>query len=149
MTKLIAQASCAIQATSAKVWGALTKPELIRQYMFGTTVVTDWKAGSPIVWKGEMQGNSYEDKGTILRIEEERLLEYTHFSPLSGLPDVPENYHTVTIRIENFGSRTAVKLEQDNNDTEEERGHSEQMWNSMLAGLKELLEKQPVLSTRR
>ena len=72
-------------------------PEAIRRYMFGTTVVSDWKEGGPIVWKGEWKGKAYEDKGVILRLEPERILQYSHFSPQSGLPDTPENHHTVTI----------------------------------------------------
>jgi hypothetical protein len=63
--------------------------------MFGT----DWKEGSPIVWQGEWQGKAYQDKGTILKIDQERVLQYSHFSPLSGQPDVPESYHTVTIEL--------------------------------------------------
>jgi len=66
---LIANASIFISATAAKVWNALTNPELIRQYMFGTNVVSDWREGSPIVWKGEWQGTTYEDKGVILKLK--------------------------------------------------------------------------------
>lgn len=65
---LIAKVSTAINAPISKVWGALTKPELIKKYMFGTNVVSDWKVGCSFVWKGEWQGKSYEDKGKILKI---------------------------------------------------------------------------------
>ncbi|GIW61908.1 MAG: hypothetical protein KatS3mg089_0760 [Patescibacteria group bacterium] len=109
--------------------------------MFGTNVVSDWQVGSSIVWKGEWQGKSYEDKGKILKFEKERKLQYTHFSPLTGKPDVPENYHTVTIELSNNGSQTTVRLSQDNNETEEARQHSEKNWRMMLEGLKKLLEK--------
>src|SRR5215212_5822869 len=96
-TDLIAEVSTQINAPVAKVWEALVTPDQIKQYMFGTNVVTDWKEGSPIVWKGEWKGKPYEDKGTILALKKERVLQYSHFSPLSGQPDVAENYHTVTI----------------------------------------------------
>lgn len=137
---LIASASTTIRAPVAKVWEALVNPELIRQYMFGTTVVSDWNEGDSIVWQGEWQGKAYEDKGTILRIEPERVLQYTHFSPLSGQPDVPENYHIVTVELSGQGGQTKVSLAQDNNATEEARQHSEQNWQMMLESLKELLE---------
>ena len=65
---------------------ALVDPAAIKQYMFGTTVESDWREGSSIVWKGEWQGRAYEDKGVILRLEPGRLLQYSHFSPLSGAP---------------------------------------------------------------
>lgn len=138
---LIARASIAINASRAKVWEALVNPETIKQYMFGTHVVTDWREGSPIRWKGEWQGKSYEDKGVILRFEPPRILQYSHFSPLSGLPDKPENYHTVTIEISSEGNQTRVSLAQDNNATEEERKHSEKMWKMMLTALKNFLEQ--------
>ena len=138
---LIAKVSTTINTPSAKVWEALTKPEIIKQYMFGTNVVSDWQVGSSIVWKGEWQGKSYEDKGKILEFEKERILQYSHFSPLAGKPDVPENYHTVTIELSGDGGQTTVTLSQDNNATEEAREHSEKNWRMMLEGLKKLLEK--------
>ncbi len=138
---LIARVSTTIDTPITKVWEALTKPEIIKQYMFGTNVVSDWQEGSPIVWKGEWQGKSYEDKGKILKFEEERLLQYSHFSPLMGKPDVPENYHTVSIELGSDGRQTVITLLQDNNPTEEAREHSETNWRMMLEGLKRLLEK--------
>jgi uncharacterized protein YndB with AHSA1/START domain len=137
----VAKASTIINAPAGKVWNALTNPAVIRQYMFGTTVVSDWREGSPIVWKGEWQGKKYEDKGVILQLKPKRLIQYSHFSPLSGKPDLPENYHTVIIELASNGAATTVSLSQDNNETEEARKHSEKNWQMMLEGLKKLLEK--------
>jgi uncharacterized protein YndB with AHSA1/START domain len=136
----IARVSTTVEAPRARVWEALVDPQLIRQYMFGTHVVSDWKEGSPITWKGEWKGKAYEDKGVIQKLEPERLIRYTHFSPLAGLPDRPENYHTVTIELSGNGSETVVTLAQDNNPTAEAREHSERNWQGMLDGLKKLLE---------
>jgi uncharacterized protein YndB with AHSA1/START domain len=138
---LIAKVSIAIDAPGHKVWNALVDPEAIRQYMFGTQVVSSWKEGSPIVWKGEWQGRPYEDKGVILQLKPRRAIQYTHFSPLSGLCDKPENYHTVTIELSDQGTQTLVSLSQDNNPTEEARGHSEKNWGMMLTAMKKLLEE--------
>jgi uncharacterized protein YndB with AHSA1/START domain len=137
---LIATACVTVDAPVTKVWEALVNPDAIKQYMFGTNVATDWQEGSPITWKGEWQGKSYEDKGVLLKVEPERTLQYSHFSPLAGLPDKPENYHTVTIELSDNGGQTEVSLSQDNNPTEEAREHSEKNWEMMLAGLKEFLE---------
>lgn len=136
-----AKAQTTINAPIATVWEALVNPEQIKHYMFGTNVVSDWKEGSPIVWKGEWEGKPYEDKGVILQLKPERLLQYSHFSPLSGQVDVPEHYHTVTMELSPKGTATFLLLSQDNNSTEEDREHSEQMWNMMLARLKAFLEK--------
>ena len=138
---LIAKASVTIHAPRARVWQALTDPEMIRQYFYDTEVITDWKVGSPIVWKGEWEGKPYEDKGKILRFEPKKSLQYSHFSPLSGLHDNPENYHIVTIDLEEKDEQTNVTLTQDNNINEKDRDHSEKNWKMMLASLKKLLEE--------
>jgi uncharacterized protein YndB with AHSA1/START domain len=140
-TNLIARASVTINAPSEKVWGALVNPEAIKQYMFGTNVVADWREGSPIIWRGEWQGKPYEDKGVILQFKPGRTLQYSHFSPLSGLPDKPESYHTVTIEMSREGNQTRISLAQDNNPTEQARDHSEKNWRIMLTALKKFLEQ--------
>ena len=137
---LVAKAQTEINASVAKVWEALVTPDQIRQYMFGTNVISDWKEGARIVWKGEWEGKPYEDKGQILKFQPEHLLQYSHFSPLSGQPDMSENYHTVTVELSRKGTSTLVTLSQDNNASEEERHHSEQNWTMMLAGLKKFVE---------
>ena len=137
---LFAQASISIAAPAAKVWAALVNPKLIRQYWFGTTVTSDWKEGSPITWKGEWKGKAYEDRGRILKVEPQRLLQFSHYSALMG-PDTPENHHTVTVELSAEGRSTRVSLLQDNNANEEARKHSEQNWKMMLESLKKLLEK--------
>ena len=139
-TTYTAAASATINAPPSKVWEALTKPELIKKYMFGTDVISDWKVGSPIVYKGEWQGKPFEDKGRILEFEPEKLLVSTHWSPLSGVPDLPENYHTVTYRLSEKDGKTEVTIHQDKNASEEEKADSEKNWKTILDGLKKLLE---------
>ena len=138
--KYTAKATTNINAPASKVWDALTNPELIKQYLFGTEVTTDWKVGGPITYKGEWEGKAYEDKGKILKFEPERSLVSTHWSPLSGVPDIPENYHTVTYQLSEKDGKTEVTIMQDNNATEDEKSHSEQNWRTVLDGMKKLLE---------
>ena len=140
MSNLIAKASTTIDASRSEVWDALVTPASIKQYMFGSDVASDWEEGSPITFRGEWQGRAYEDKGEVKRVDPGRFLQYTHFSPLSGLPDVAENYHTVTIELMDAGHQTRVVLTQDNNRTEEERDHSQKNWEMMLGGLKKFVE---------
>jgi uncharacterized protein YndB with AHSA1/START domain len=137
---ITAQASTTIHAPASRVWEALTDPQLIRQYFFGTNVVTDWKVGSPIYYRGEWEGRSYEDKGTVLEFEPNKRLVSTHWSPLAGVPDIPENYHTVTYLLDEHDGSTEVTILQDNNASEEEKQHSEQNWRMLLEGLKKLVE---------
>lgn len=136
MKGLIATASITIDAPAAKVWDALTDPARIKNYMFGSEVASDWQVGSAITWSGEWQGKPYQDKGEILRKEENRVIEYSHYSPMMGKPDAPENYHTVRIELEDKDGRTTATLTQDNNADETARAHSEKNWKMFMEGLK-------------
>jgi uncharacterized protein YndB with AHSA1/START domain len=137
----IAKAELSINAPIDKVWNALVDPEIIKKYMFGATVTSDWIEGSKITWKGEWQGKPYEDKGKILQFEPRTRLQYSHFSPMEGKPDVPESYHIVTIDLVEKENQTFVSLKQDNNANEEAKDHSEKNWRMMLDSLKKLLEE--------
>jgi uncharacterized protein YndB with AHSA1/START domain len=141
VTDHVATAEVEIAASPANVWAALTDPEQIKEYMFGSQVITDWKEGSPIVWKGEYDGKKYEDKGQIVEVEPQRRLKVTHFSPLSGQEDRPENYHTLLYELEERGGRTHVSLSQDNNPSKEAAEHSRENWEKMLVGLKQVVER--------
>ena len=129
-----------INVPKSKVWEALTKPALIKQYLFGTEVTTDWKVGNPIIYKGIWDGKEYEDKGVVLQIEPEKLLVSTYWSSLSGLPDIPEYFKTVRYELSTEGDGTMLTITQDNNDSQEEANHSEQNWKLVLDGMKKLLE---------
>ena len=137
---LVASATTTIDADKRRVWDALITPEAIKEYMFGTDVQSDWKVGNKITWSGEFKGKKYEDKGEILEFEPGEVLSYSHFSPLAGKPDEPENYHTVTIKLSEDGGATKVVLDQDNNADENAQAESEKNWNVMLAGLKKYVE---------
>lgn len=136
MTGYTAEATTEIAAPADRVWKALTDPDEIKQWMFGSQVETDWEPGSPIRWKGEFQGKSYEDKGEVLEVEPGKRLSVTHFSPLTGQDDVPENYHTVTYALDERDGGTTVRLTQDNASSQDEADHSAQTWQQMLDGIK-------------
>jgi uncharacterized protein YndB with AHSA1/START domain len=142
MTGHVATAEADIRAPRSTVWRALTDPDQIQKYMFGSRVETDWKPGSRITWKGEHEGMKYEDKGEVLEVERERRLKLTHFSPLSGDEDVPENYHTLVYELDESDGKTHVSLSQDNNKSEEAAKHSRANWDKMLSALKEVVESQ-------
>ena len=136
----VAKATVTINAPTSRVWDALTKPDLIKQYLFGTEVTTDWRVGSPITYQGTWEGKAYKDKGKVLQVEPESLLVSTFWSSLSGSPDVPENYQTVRYELSPAGRGTKLTVIQDNNATQEDANHSAQNWKMVLDGMKKLLE---------
>ena len=90
MNGLVATATTTIEATKETVWKALTDPDKVMAWFFGTDQRTNWRPGSPITWTGEWDGKPYEDKGEVLAVDEPNRFEVTHWSPLTGTPDVPE-----------------------------------------------------------
>jgi uncharacterized protein YndB with AHSA1/START domain len=147
MNEITAEATIEIDASPSEAWRSLTDPARIKQYYLGADVETDWQVGSPITFKGEWEGKPYEDKGEILVVEPERKLAYSHFSPMSGKPDAPENYHVVEVTLDEREGATRVTLRQSNLEggaTDEDRANRddyEKNWKQMLEGLKKTTER--------
>jgi uncharacterized protein YndB with AHSA1/START domain len=141
MTETTAQVSRTIPAAPQTVWRTLTTPQTVRRFFFGAEVESDFKVGSPIRFKGEFKGRPYEDHGDILTADPGRRLSFSHFSPLSGAPDTPANYHVVTYDLAVEGDATRVTLTQSNLEGGvkpsdiEHRVEFERNWSAVLEGL--------------
>ena len=144
MTGKLATAEVDVAATPERVWSALTDPDQIKEYMFGSVVSTTWEVGSPITWDGEYEGRPYQDKGEVLTYDEPHVLSVTHYSPMMGQPDEPENYHTLVYTLTATGSGddqvTHLDLTQDGNESDEQAEQFSQHWQQMLDGLKAQVE---------
>jgi uncharacterized protein YndB with AHSA1/START domain len=147
MNEITAEATVDIDASPVEVWRSLTDPARLKQYYLGAEVETDWQVGSSISFKGDWEGKPYEDKGEILVFDPERKLAYSHFSPMSGKPDAPENYHVVEVTLDEREGATRVTLRQSNLEggtTDEDRANRddyEKNWKQMLDGLKRTTER--------
>ncbi len=135
------QASIIINVPLEKVWDGLTKPDLVKQYFFGTNLVTTWEVGTPIVFRGEWEGKSYEDKGTVLEYVPNETLSYDYYSPMGGLEDTPENYQIIRYTVEETADGIKTTIDQSNAPSEDVANHSAENWNKVLVALKELIEK--------
>jgi uncharacterized protein YndB with AHSA1/START domain len=140
MTGHIARAQTEVAADRPRVWEALTDPDQVARYMMGTRVETDWQVGSPVTWTGEMDGKPYQDKGEVLRADPGWVLEVTHYSPLLGKEDRPENYHTVRFELAASDGGTVVTLSQDGCSDERQAEQFSQSWQAMLDGMKQVVE---------
>lgn len=139
----VAISTITIDASRERVWAVLTDPDAAREFMFGARLETDWSVGGLIRWQGVWEGRPYEDHGIVVAFEPCRRLVNTHFSPLSGQQDVPENHHTLTWALEDGDTAdvTLLTLAQDNNATPEAAEHSKAMWDGLVAKVKELAER--------
>jgi uncharacterized protein YndB with AHSA1/START domain len=140
-TGIVCKVSLDIKAPISRVWDALINPEKIKKYLFGTNTTSDWKVGSSITFTGEWEGKAYEDKGTILQIEKEKIFKYNYWSNFSGDPEIPENYQDITYALHEKGGITTFTVTQENCKSEEIRDHSVKNWTSVMQCMKDLLEK--------
>jgi uncharacterized protein YndB with AHSA1/START domain len=146
MTAITARASVVVDAPRQRVWEALTDPDLVRQYFMGAEINTDWQVGHPITFKGLWKDAPFEDKGEILTFDPQEEMSYSHWSPLSGTADAPDNYHVVRISLDDAEDGTRVTLEQSNlngriTDADRKaRDDYEKNWRGTLEGLKKIAE---------
>ena len=145
MTVEASRVQTVIDAPPAAVWKALMTPSKFKQFFFGSDIETDWKVGSPIRFRGEWKGKPYEDKGAVKAVDEPKRLAFTHWSPLSGMKDEPQNYHIVAFELRPSGAGTEVVLTQTNqNDAEpltaKNRAEYDKNWTMVLEGLKKAVQ---------
>jgi uncharacterized protein YndB with AHSA1/START domain len=130
-----------IHAPIEMVWNGLTNPEVVKQYFFGSQLVTTWQPNTPIIFKGEWEGHRYEDKGTVLRYEPNKILSYDYHSSMSDLEDRPENYQIITYRVKPKSNSTVVTVTQSNISSLEKKIDSTKGWAGMMVELKKIMEK--------
>jgi len=139
---ITAKVSEVIDANTSEVWNALTKPEIIKKYFFGTTAISDWKEGSSIIFRGMRDGKPYVDKGTILKTDPGKLFVYSYWSPTSGVEDKLENYVIISYELNKMPGKTALIIKQENIPDEKKKIHAIENWKKVLSNLKELFEKE-------
>ncbi len=102
------------KADIEQVWNLLINPEMTKQYMFGCEVLSDWKVGSPVYWKGKTEDGEeiVYVKGTVLEFEEGKKVSSTTFDPNSGMKDVPENYVVLTYDLKEEKEGTLLRITQ-------------------------------------
>jgi uncharacterized protein YndB with AHSA1/START domain len=138
----IAEKTVQIEARPSKVWDALTDPRQMQKWMSETqiNIVTDGKVGGPILIHGYLHRIKFQNKGTILQYEREKILQYSHLSSLSRLPDELNNYTIFTFVLTPVGDHTSLTLTLSNFPTESILKHLVFYWNVTLEILKRMIE---------
>jgi uncharacterized protein YndB with AHSA1/START domain len=148
---LVLKSKISIQAPPARVWDVLVNPEHTKKYMFGCEALSDWKVGSPLLWKGVFEGQELVAvKGEIVKIEPGKLLSYTTIDPnTTAYADIPENYLTVTYELEPQNGGTVLTVTQgdfatvaDGQQRYDEVNDGGQGWDPLVAEIKKVAEAQ-------
>ncbi|RZM06010.1 MAG: hypothetical protein EOO88_54025, partial [Pedobacter sp.] len=140
MGNLTSTTTIDFDAPASEVWKGLTDPAMIKEYFFGTDLKTDWKVGSPIIWSGEWEGKTYEDKGKVLEVKPGKFARYTYWSSMSGTEDKPENYLTISYDLIENGDKTTLNIVQEGIKDEAQKDHSDENWKGVMGDLKKMLE---------
>ncbi|MFD2863972.1 SRPBCC family protein [Mucilaginibacter antarcticus] len=141
MTSINLNTSITINAPAEKVWKAIVDPAVVEKYFFGTQQLSDFKKGSEIVWTGVWDGKTYRDHGNILDIVPGSYLQYSYWSSMGGLPDIPENYQTVTYNLSEADGVTTMLISQDNVKSEAAKEHSEANWQYIFGQMTDMIER--------
>ncbi len=131
-----------INAPAYKVWDALTEPEIIAEYLFGTETITDWEVGSGIIFQGDYMDTKYKDKGVVVSNVFLEELSYRYWSAFTGLEDAQENYSLVTYTLVSQGpNQTELTWAQEGFASEEGYQHSLQGMDAFMKQIKEIVER--------
>lgn len=147
MTALVIRNTLDVDAPINTLWKVLTDNQFVPQYMFGCIAETDWKPGSPLLWKGAADGKLYV-KGKVVSIDAPHRLEYTIIDPNNPeVPDLPENYLTMvyTLAERNGGSSLEITQGDFSNVANGQKRYEESLGGGdyILQGIKKLAESQP------
>ncbi len=142
MTKAELTKSLLIAAPINKVWNVVTSPASISKWMLEEemSVESEWEVGSPIVFKRNLYKVVYDDKGAVLKIEKEKIFQYSHWSKVMRLPDVPENYSIITFTFEPKNNNTILTVKHLNLIAETAYEHANFYWNTALYIIKKMSE---------
>ena len=129
-----------LNAPVSKVWDALTKPELTKQYFFDCESISTYKVGDAIEFV------MYKDnqkivvvKGVITLCLTDKMLAYTCFSPETE--NKPDKHTMVTIALIPEENKTRLTITQGSfKDDKAHYDQTNQGWNFVLSGLKKLVE---------
>ena len=129
-----------IQASASKVWRALTEPSLVKQWQYGSDLITTWKPGTPIIFRNEWEGQVFEQKGTVIEFVPESRLKYSLFFPHLGMQDILENYFFMIYELTESDGFTSVLIRQEDPRTSLDASSDGNEGPDILSYLKELVE---------
>ena len=134
-------ATVKILAPAKRVWLALTSPALVKQWQYGSDLLTTWEVGTSIVFRNEWNGQVFEQKGTVLEFSPESRLKYSLFVPRPGLQDIPEHHFFMIYElVESDGTTSLLVRQEDPRPSPPDEAPGGDDGPDVLSQLKELVE---------
>ena len=132
--------SITINSSVQKVWEALTKPELVKKWQYGSELITDWEIGGEIRFKTEWNGTVFEQWGKVIEVIPHKVIKYSLFAPRPDIEDKPENYFIMIYNLTQEKDRIKLEIiqEDDRPGATQESDNGEE--NSILSSLKKMIE---------
>jgi uncharacterized protein YndB with AHSA1/START domain len=129
-----------IKAPIEKVWEAITVPAFVKQWQFGSDLITTWEVGNDIRFETEWEGQIFKQWGKVLEFNPHKILRYSLFAARPDLEDKPENYFEMQYLLHDETGLTKLEIIQVDNRVGAKQEPPQGEENPMLAGLKGVLE---------
>lgn len=130
-----------INAAPSVVFDALTNSEKILQYFPLNEVISDWKVGSEVLFKGTVNGADFTDYGKIEQLTPNKIFQYTYWSDNHGTERTPENHLTICYSLSATEQGTQLKMEHKNLISAEMHAQMLGVWDFLLSSLKDYAEQ--------
>ena len=131
-----------INASPEIVFDMLTNSEQIIRYYPLNEVISEWKVGSNVLYKGEIDNKKFTDYGVIEIISRPTQYKYTYWSDNHGTENTPENQITISYNLTNIKNATRLELKQTNLRSKEMFEIMDStVWPYLLDSMKNYIEK--------
>jgi uncharacterized protein YndB with AHSA1/START domain len=129
-----------VKAPIQKVWDVLTKPQFVKQWQYGSDLITDWTVGNDIRFRTEWDGKVFEQWGKVLEVLPHKIIRYSLFAPGPDREDKPENYFVMSYVLIEEKGQIKVTITQEDNRPQAKQEEPQGEENPILSGLKSLIE---------
>ncbi|MCB9261774.1 MAG: SRPBCC domain-containing protein [Flavobacteriales bacterium] len=129
-----------LNASPDKVWDALTNPEKVKLWQYGSDLQTSWEIGTSIKFVTKWEDKVFEQWGTVLEFTPLTKLNYSLFAPRPDLEDKPENYFIMNYVLTAENGQTKLEIIQEDNRPNAVQEEPQGEENPILQTLKKLVE---------
>lgn len=130
-----------LHASIEKVWDALTQPEQVKRWQYGSDLLTTWETGSDIRFVTVWQDTTFEQWGKVLEYKPVEKIRYSLFAPRPGLEDKPENYFEMQYWLTESDGKTNLEIIQIDNRPNAVQEPEQGEENPVLKMLKQVVEE--------